>query len=735
MRSTESRLRAAALLCILAGLLWAAPAAASTYIVNSNSDFPDAAPGDNICGVGLNCSLRAAIEESNANAGPDTVQLPADTYAMGGVEPSVDSEVTILGAGSATTTLARGATAPPGRVLSVGPTGVLDMRDVTITDGILANEGAGIFSSGDLTLRRTVVTGNKAVGSDGGGIAIADLAGSTLIEDSTISDNEAGAAGVNARGGGIDHGFGAGTLVITSSVISGNRVDGKAVKGGGIAADSPLEVTDSVIASNTAKSDAATFAVATGSAIDAESGGRVSIIRTTIADNLVDSANAGFSDATLFLVGEVSVLDSSLVDNQENDPSIVSRLMVATGSGPLSVRGSTFSGNHGGLITAVDSTIENSTLDGSLGYAFQTSTGSSSTVRASTISDNGSGGLIASDFAAASEIVVSGSILSGNTTNCNTVGASTITSGGGNVEGANDCGFAAANDLANTDPLIGPLANNGGLTQTRAIPANSPAVDNFAAGCPPPATDQRGRSRPQGGACDSGAYEFDTPASVTIDSGPVGTTVDPTPVFTFSANEPVSGAECRLLGAGASFVACSSPASYGPLTNGNYTFEVRVIDSDGNPSPTASRSFTVAVPGVPGAADTEVTDPDVTLAKKLKVKGRELKVKVSAGAQEDVDLLGKGTVVVKPKKKGKGKAKTTDLKPVKKSTEGGERTILRLKYQGGKRSRQRLTKQLVRQIGKGKKARVRVQVVFTDKAGNSATEKRVARLTVKRRKS
>lgn len=59
------------------------------------------------------------------------------------------------------------------------------------------------------------------------------------------------------------------------------------------------------------------------------------------------------------------------------------------------------------------------------------------------------------------------------------------------------------------------LGSNGGRTKTNALVATSPAVDAVTDGtCPPPATDQRGVSRPQDGngdggpACDIGSYEL-----------------------------------------------------------------------------------------------------------------------------------------------------------------------------------------------------------------------------------
>ena len=58
------------------------------------------------------------------------------------------------------------------------------------------------------------------------------------------------------------------------------------------------------------------------------------------------------------------------------------------------------------------------------------------------------------------------------------------------------------------DPLLLPLADNGGSTHTMALGDGSPAIDaGDDAACE--ATDQRGLSRPQGTHCDIGAYELE----------------------------------------------------------------------------------------------------------------------------------------------------------------------------------------------------------------------------------
>ncbi|HEX5910089.1 MAG TPA: choice-of-anchor Q domain-containing protein [Thermoleophilaceae bacterium] len=75
-----------------------------------------------------------------------------------------------------------------------------------------------------------------------------------------------------------------------------------------------------------------------------------------------------------------------------------------------------------------------------------------------------------------------------------------------NLSGDASCGFTGAAGTQNANPALGPLADNGGPTNTRAIAQSSPAANaGTATGCP--ATDQRGVARPQGPACDIGAFE------------------------------------------------------------------------------------------------------------------------------------------------------------------------------------------------------------------------------------
>ncbi|MFF9864642.1 choice-of-anchor Q domain-containing protein [Streptomyces sp. NPDC013953] len=102
--------------------------------------------------------------------------------------------------------------------------------------------------------------------------------------------------------------------------------------------------------------------------------------------------------------------------------------------------------------------------------------------------------------------VVAGNTVDGAPADCERAFA-TITSLGHNIDGDGSCRLIAVGDLPGRDPLLGPVADHGGPTDTAALLPGSPALD-AADGCP--ATDQRGVTRPQGAACDMGAYEHIT---------------------------------------------------------------------------------------------------------------------------------------------------------------------------------------------------------------------------------
>jgi hypothetical protein len=98
------------------------------------------------------------------------------------------------------------------------------------------------------------------------------------------------------------------------------------------------------------------------------------------------------------------------------------------------------------------------------------------------------------------------------------------TNAGGNCSGTlldsgHNLTFAGAGcpaTFTTADPNLGPLQDNGGPAQTISLAAGSAALDKVppsGAGCP--ATDERGVARPNGSACDIGAYEVAPPTATT----------------------------------------------------------------------------------------------------------------------------------------------------------------------------------------------------------------------------
>lgn len=194
--------------------------------------------------------------------------------------------------------------------------------------------------------------------------------------------------------------------------------------------------------------------------------------------------------------------------------------------GTLLVDACTLSGNNGGdggaiFTQSATTRLRNSTLTGnqasSSGGAVFNAGGGLALIESCTITSNtapaGRGGGIASSGSPTARTVVGNSIISGNAGSdldfvSGTSGSdNTFRSDGYNLIGLGNAisEFAALGDvIANTNPGLAPLADNGGPTRTHALLGTSPAVDT---GNTTLANDQRGVARPQSGAHDKGAFD------------------------------------------------------------------------------------------------------------------------------------------------------------------------------------------------------------------------------------
>ncbi len=172
-------------------------------------------------------------------------------------------------------------------------------------------------------------------------------------------------------------------------------------------------------------------------------------------------------------------------------------------------QGGGFQNSEGGTAMVVNSTFDGNTATIGGGIA---NFGSLIVVN-STFSGNGAS--IGGGIRNAGTATISNTIIVNSTAGGNCAGA--ITNGGNNIDDGVTCGWGSANgSMSNTDPQLGPLADNGGPTWTFGLLAGSPAIDGVTHNPPNncPATDQRGYARPVDGdrdgsaLCDIGAFEY-----------------------------------------------------------------------------------------------------------------------------------------------------------------------------------------------------------------------------------
>lgn len=206
----------------------------SRFDVDTVDDLADTAPGDGACATTAGtCSLRAAIQEANAQSGRQEILLPTGYYrlsALGAYEDAAATgdldildDLAIRGLGEPDDTMIDAERTD--RVFQVHPGASLVLEDLIVQGGLADADtlhGAGIFvgDGAKLNLHRTVVNGGFSE-SHGGGIY---NLGQAVLLRSTVSYNHS-----EADGGGI---YNEGTLALSMSTVSSNSAVGD---GGGLA--------------------------------------------------------------------------------------------------------------------------------------------------------------------------------------------------------------------------------------------------------------------------------------------------------------------------------------------------------------------------------------------------------------------------------------------------------------------------------------------------------------------
>jgi hypothetical protein len=419
--------------------------------------------------------LRYCINKANNLPGHDTIDINATgTINLTGALPNLASDMDIVGPGSSLLTVRRN-TGGNYRIFSVAPGATVRIAGLHIMNGLVVNDlGGGILNRGTLTLEDSRVTGNKA---------------------SNSGDYSA------VKGGGI---YNEGTLITSRCAVSSNissniYTSGYATGayGGGIYNIGTLSISDSMLSGNLSKASAKNYGFTSGGAI-ANAGGAVTISRSTVADN--DAVGGGIDGGSGYgggvsnTQGSLTITDSTISGNYAEgyggeDVSGGLGGGVYHYKGTLNMHNSTITANH------VGSDVFYPTADG-------IEVRGTATITHSTIAGNGVDVVIYD-----ASLTLRNSIVGDNTSYASLSGV--IANSGYNIIARSDWGSGyVPSDILDVNPMIGPLADNGGPTQTRALLPGSPAIDE-GDNADAPEFDQRGPGFPRiaNGRIDIGAFE------------------------------------------------------------------------------------------------------------------------------------------------------------------------------------------------------------------------------------
>jgi hypothetical protein len=260
-------------------------------------------------------------------------------------------------------------------------------------------------------------------------------------------------------GGGI---FAAGTAAVTNTIFFGNGAN----RGGAVNITGSLRMENCALVANTASGVNIPFTPSPfGGAV--YNGGLLTAVNCTFANNVVGSPDSGGVGGAIYNAGIATLNQLTIVSNADS--------------------GFTFAGGAG-IVAQYNSVVnlENSILASNMAFYIDY------TIRPpaspfTNVPANYSGGLI--DF-------------------------------GNNISSDSTAPFTSPGSRTNVDPMLAPLAYNGGPTPTMALLPGSPAIgaENVAYQT---ATDQRGVARPTGRPGDIGAFEL-TPASGLVPGGQTG---------------------------------------------------------------------------------------------------------------------------------------------------------------------------------------------------------------------
>jgi hypothetical protein len=352
------------------------------------------------------------------------------------------------------------------------------------------------------------ISGGHITGDNGGGI-LNDNSTLTIANCTVWTNTIVSASSGNIFGGGIQN---SGTMTLNQVIVNNNNAFYPSCCGlpigGGISNTGTMIIIAGTVQSN----------MAFWSAGGIYNTGMMIITGSTISDNQTGYAgHFGGSGGGIVNDGTITIEDSTISGN--------------------TALGGDLQGGEGGGIFGNNNTIINCTITGNSARHGGGVAGGGN-IAHTTFSNNSAPYQDGGALYLTSLLELGNTILKAGASGVNIFNnGGTFITHGYNVSNDDGSGYLnGPGDQVNTDPILGPLQNNGGLTFTHALLPGSPAIDagdpNFA---PPPDYDQRGPGfvRVFNGRIDVGSFEVQPNPTPTPTFTPTPTaTPTPTPTPT-----------------------------------------------------------------------------------------------------------------------------------------------------------------------------------------------------------